>query len=145
MHPQKLNGSFYRVRTHEQKSGAQNNTLTVAIFRIDNPDDEHGEELILVETPAFDPERQKNFRLTIELKDDTAGYPTFNVTITEADTPDVIVLEVKDYKDKLMRPDPSGQMCPPLTYAGFVGLTHFSGDTYWDDYQIEDLSMPSAF
>jgi hypothetical protein len=145
MHPQKLNGSFYRVRTHEQKSGAQNNTLTLAIFRIDNPEDEHGEELILVEAPGFDPERQKNFRLTIELKDDTAGFPTFNATITEADTPDVIVLEIKDYKDKLMRPDPNGQMCPPLTYAGFVGLTHFSGDTYWDDYQIEDLSMPSAF
>ena len=132
MHPQKLNGSFYRVRVKEGVA-TYGNEVDLTIFKIFTAADEHG--LNLTPIPPilnnYDPSRTKDMRIKIDLKNNTSGVPVFNVTLVEAAAPAKVLLQIKDLKDT---------STSPHTYAGFTGLTQFDGFTLFDDFVVQDLA-----
>ena len=132
MHPQKLAGSYYRVRVKEGVA-AYGHELDLTIFKIVSAADEHGINLTPVPPVItnFDAARKKNMRIRIDLVNDKSGVPVFNVTMVEAANPTKILLQIKNLKDTTTAPH---------TYAGFTGLTQFKGQTYFDDFAVQELA-----
>ena len=132
MHPSKLNGSFYRVRVKEGVA-AYNNEVDLTIFKIISSADEHG--ISLTKTPpilaGYDAARKQDILLKVDLKDDKSGVPVFNVTMASAAAPTKVLLQLKDVKDSTTTPH---------SYAGFTGLTQFKGETYYDNFVVQQLA-----
>ena len=132
MHPQKLNGAFYRVRLKEGVA-AYGHEIDLTIFKIVTSADEHGISLT-AKPPVltnYDPSRKKHMRLTIDIKDNASGVPVFNVTVATEAAPTKVLLQIKDLKDTTKAPH---------THAGFTGLTQFKGQTYFDDFVVQELA-----
>lgn len=131
MHPQKLNGAFYRVRVKEGVA-LYGHEVDLTIFKIVDPANEHG--INLTPKPAilhnYDPARKKNMRIKINLRDDKSGVPVFDVYLAEAANPNKILLQMLNIKDTTTAPH---------THAGFTGLTQYTGETYFDDYVVQEL------
>ncbi|MCC6748706.1 MAG: hypothetical protein IT371_13685 [Deltaproteobacteria bacterium] len=135
MHPLTRTKSFYRVRIWEEP--APGSGLELAIFKIEEGTPEHG---FLIGDPAQPWSvkatqckqcpyaaaypRTSDIRVTIDLKG-----PEFQVALTNPDLPGppVLTQTVKDASPN------------PHLYAGHVGLTHFEGLTYFDDFVFKSL------
>jgi len=130
MHPKDLQGRFYRVRIKEGPA-VYNNEVTLTIFKIVTAVDEHGNSLTPeVILAGYDPARKQPMLIKINLQDDTAGVPTFNVTMAAASNPTKVLLQLNNIKDTTK---------PPHSYAGFVGLTQYQGYTEFDDFVMQSL------
>lgn len=164
MEPGSNAGRFYRIRVFEGWSAGDPSAyqwLQIAIFKIIDPNDQHG--ILLndrTQRPTgppyptdaqdvpnlgdFDPDRNQDFRIVIDVTTDaTTGGPRFKVKIVDAADPSQIIL-AENWTDGLGVPDEVGPatdlaVSTPITRAGLVGITQFDGETYFDDFYLEAL------
>lgn|GEM_PF-4389326 len=164
MDPGNKKGRFYRIRFMEGWSGGDPDdyhSIQIAIFKIIDGNDQHG--ILLndrTQRPSqppyptdandvpvlgdFDPDRNLDFRIIIDVTTDgTTGGPRFNVKVVDAANPSQLIL-AENWTDGLGVPDEVGPTSDPLastpiTGAGLVGITQFSGETYFDDFTLQAL------
>jgi hypothetical protein len=147
VHPSGNIVSFIRVRVWEEASSPnpnQGDGIEIAIFKITRPDDEHG---VLINDEIKNHEvghtvcnpgggygacpyrqgvsRSENLRLVVEVKQTKIFARVF--ALSNLTTPLLTSTGTDDYG-------------PPHLYAGAVGLTHFEGLSYFDDFLVRRLN-----
>jgi len=135
MHPSGGTGQFYRVRIWEEN--APDSGIEIAIFKIMSPDDEHGYLLNDPSQPQSTKPTQcklcpykekyprtKDLRIIVDVQG-----ATIKARIEDPKVPGVAVLT---------SPPTTDTIGAPYLYAGAVGLTHFEGISYFDDFVLKE-------
>jgi hypothetical protein len=145
MRPSNRSGAFYRVRVW-QGSAAHQDVLEIAVFKIISSDDQHG---ILLNDPSqpptadpppywpqeapmidgFDPERTQDLRLIVDISEDAEGIPIIRAKLVDPADPTRLLLEEPGARDVT---------ADPHRYAGLVGLAHFDGESFFDDFWMTE-------
>lgn len=145
-HPQGWSGSFYRVRVWEEVEPGPGNPqargVELAVFKITSAGDQHG---ILISDPSQPPgtnptvcqqcayvpdvPRSQDLRVVVELWE-----KQIRARLSDPENPGTVLLTAVA-EDSLPG---------PLLYAGAVGLTHFEGQSTFDDLRVQELTTPPS-
>ncbi len=133
MHPSGGTGQFYRVRIWEE--GSKDAGIEIAIFKIMSPDDEHGfllndptqpqktKPTVCKACPFYGPYPwNKDLRIIVDAKG-----ATISARIEDPKVPGKAILSTKT----------TDTLGKPYVYSGVVGLTHFEGISYFDDFSLK--------
>ena len=128
VHPGDRSGRYYRVQI-TQGSAATGSELALDVFKVTSSQDQLG--VSITPSPAllsnFDPARTQDIRLSVDLNDGPGGVPTFHVSAAAASAPSTQLLQLSGVTDS---------SSTPHVHAGFAGLSHHTGESFFDDFVL---------